>query len=350
MYRACGVPAGSTWRRRQMRPERPWRRGHLRRFVRSAYRTAARSAGSCCVASASSVHGSWSSHTVAQATTGGTRVVAVLVVVVVVPAGALLLVVAEVVVAVDVVDVAVVLTVEEVVVTVVVVGGNVVVVVDPGGDASLPKTYTAPPPGAAVSSSHEPMATTLPAIASDAPNWSPGDGVGFSNVVSSVPEATSKRYAMPASAASVSSNGAPTRTVPPAIATAEPKRESTSDAGFKSVWRSAAVAASKRWAAPAPGAPLPSKGAPTITVFPAAASAKPKRSSKVGVGLERTLTLPPRKTKTVPACAAPLSLKWGAPMKRSPPSAATAEPSWSLAAADGASRVATSAPVTGSRR
>src|SRR5947207_13146035 len=152
-------------------------------------------------AHASSVHGSWSSHAVAQATTGGTRVVAVLVVVVVVPAGALLLVMAEVVVAVDVVDVAVVLTVGEVVVTVVVVGGdvvvvvggNVVVVVDPGGDASLPKTYTAPPPGAAVSSSHEPMATTLPAIASDAPNWSPGDGVGFSNVVSSAPEAASKR-------------------------------------------------------------------------------------------------------------------------------------------------------------
>src|SRR5438874_6117208 len=238
-------------------------------------------------AHASSVHGSWSSHTVAQPTTGGTRVVAVLVVVVVVPAGALLLVVAEVVVAVDVVDVAVVLTVEEVVVTVVVVGGNVVVVVDPGGDASLPKTYTAPPPGAAVSSSHEPMATTLPAIASDAPNWSPGDGVGFSNVVSSVPEATSKRYAMPASAASVSSNGAPTRTVPPAIATAEPKRESTSDAGFKSVWRSAPVAASKRWTAPALAATVSSNGAPTTIVVSLAATAEPKRSPSRGCGAWR---------------------------------------------------------------
>src|SRR5438874_5788850 len=144
-------------------------------------------------AHASSVHGSWSSHAVAHATTGGTRVVAVLVVVVVVPAGAVLLVVAEVVVAVDVVDVAVVLTVEEAVVTVVVFGGNVVVFVDPGGDAPLPKTYTAPPPGAAVSSSHEPMATTLPAIARDAPTWSPGAGGGFPNVVRSAPEAASKR-------------------------------------------------------------------------------------------------------------------------------------------------------------
>src|SRR5207244_121996 len=89
---------------------------------------------------------------------------------------------------------------------------------------------------------------------------------------------------MPASAAPVSSKGAPITTAPPAIATAEPKRPSAFASGFRKVWRSAPVDASNRCAAPALAATVSSKGAPTRIIVSLAATAEPKRSPSRGCG------------------------------------------------------------------
>src|SRR5438094_426258 len=89
---------------------------------------------------------------------------------------------------------------------------------------------------------------------------------------------------MPASAAPVSSKGAPIRTALPAIATAEPKRPSGFARGFRKVWRSAPVDAWNRCAAPALAATVSSKGAPTRIIVSLAATAEPKRSPSRGCG------------------------------------------------------------------
>src|SRR5437667_11357 len=129
-------------------------------------------------------------------------------------------------------------------------------------------TYAEPESVAPVSSCLAPTTTVLPDTATEEPKPSSNAGVGLFRVATRAPVVALNTYAKPASVASVSSKGAPTATVFPDAATESPNKSWLGIVGFIRVAIRAPPVASNTYADPASTAPVSSQRAPTRTWLP----------------------------------------------------------------------------------